>query len=141
MFRKSKECLLRIVLSLNYCSSEQNTTHSLLLGRVVSPLHWLCDFVIAQCTKWLSVYASYYLKIYICCSVLIVFQIMKLMSHPNSLVFCPTATYKLLTYADVLHCCGMTTFVDVRLARLTSHANSLQTLPSEMSNRLGLLCH
>ena len=60
---------------------------------------------------------------------------------PKFIVFCPTATSKLLTYADVLCCYGMTVFVDVRLARLTSHADSIRTLPSEISNRLGLLCH
>ena len=60
---------------------------------------------------------------------------------PIFIVFCPIATYKFLMYADVLHCYGMTMFVDVHLARLTSHADSVQTLPSDMSNRLGLLCH
>ena len=43
-----------------------------------------------------------------------------------------------LTYTDVLRCYGMTMFVDVRL---TSHTESVRTLPSEMSNRLGLLCN
>ena len=35
--------------------------------------------------------------------------------------FCPTATYKLLVYADILRCYGMTKFVDVCLARWMSH--------------------
>ena len=43
-----------------------------------------------------------------------------------------------LTHTDVLRCYGMTMFVDVRL---TSHTESVRTLPSEMSNRLGLLCN
>ena len=60
------------------------------------------------------------------------FQIMKLVSHPNSLFF--ALLQELLTYTDVLRCYGMTMFVDVRLARLMDIA-------SEMSNRLGLLCH
>ena len=60
---------------------------------------------------------------------------------PKFIVFCPTSTYKLLTNANVLRCYGMTMFVDVRLARLMSHADSVQTLPSEMSNCLELLCH
>ena len=77
-------------------------------------------------------------KIYICCSVLIVNNETDV--TPKFIVFYPTATYKLLAYTDVLHynCYGMTPFVDVRLARLTSHADSVRTLPSEMSNRLGL---
>ena len=96
-------------------------------------------------------------------------------SNNETDVFCPTATYKLLTYADVLRCYGMTMFVDVlrcygmtmfvdvlrcygmtmfvdvlrcygmtmfvdvRLAKLNSHADSVRTLPSEMSHRLGIV--
>ena len=41
---------------------------------------------------------------------------------PKYIVFCPTAINKLLTYAYVLRSYGATMFVDVRLARLTSHA-------------------
>ena len=51
-------------------------------------------------------------------------------------LFCPTATYMLLTYADVVRCYGMTMFVDVCLARLTSHADSVRTLPSEINSKL-----
>ena len=57
------------------------------------------------------------------------FQIMKLVSHPNSLFF--ALLQELLTYTDVLRCYGMTMFVDVRLARLTSHADSVRTLPAK----------
>ena len=61
---------------------------------------------------------------------------------PNFIDFAPLQHInKLLTYADVLCCYGMTAFVDVHLARVTSHADSVWTLPSEISNRLGLLCH
>ena len=46
------------------------------------------------------------------------------------IVFCPTATYKLLTYVDVLRCYGMTMFVNARLARLTSHADTERNVKS-----------
>ena len=51
---------------------------------------------------------------------------------PKIIVICPTATYKLLANADVLRFCGMTMLVDVRLARLTSYADFIRTLASEM---------
>ena len=82
-------------------------------------LVFACCFVVAQCTKCLSVYASYYLK---CIYILQCFNNISNNETDvtSKLIFFAPLQHKFLTCADVLRCYGMTMFVDIRLARFSN---------------------